>query len=178
MSAARQYFNRSARYVFQAQDGTLVRFAAMQTKGIAARAIIRDLSESGLCFTLPITENVNDLPDEGTPLKIEFPIPGRSSIACFATVTRVEQRSEWIPEWGDRGYHLIALQFRHLPSLHLKAIQRGLQGRVSDEPEFNFQKIRRLHAFAFTGMSLTLCLCFYAMTLTAHEWATILHQLR
>lgn len=173
MSAAHRYFARSPRYVFQTEDGTLVRFAPMQTKGVIAKAAIRDLSETGLSFTLPITEPVANLPDEGTALKIEFPIPGRPSIACFATVTRVEQRSEWVPEWGDHGFHLIALQFRHLPTLHLRAIQRGLQGLVETDSEIDFKSLKQTHAFALAGMSLALALCFYAMTLTSGTWSRL-----
>lgn len=162
MTAARVYKQRPPRYIFQTGDSSLVRFAEMQTRGIASRAVIRDLSESGLSFTLPLTEHPDTLPEEGSPLKVEFPIPGHDQIACFATVTRVEQREEWVPEWGDRGFHLIALQFRHLPTLHLKAIQRGLQGRV--EEELSFTQIKRHHAFAFAGITLALVLCLYAMT--------------
>ena len=101
MSIAHRYFTRAPRYVFQSEDGTLVRFAPMQTKGLISRAVIRDLSETGLSFTLPITEDVVSLPDEGSAIKIEFPIPGSpKGIACFATVVRVEKRTEWMPEWG------------------------------------------------------------------------------
>ena len=157
--SARHYIQRQARYVFQTGDSTLVRFAAMETKGITSRAVIRDLSESGVSFTLPLDET--DLPDEGAPLKIEFPIPGRDKIACFATVTRVEQRSEWVPEWGDRGYHLIALKFRHLPTLHLRAIQQGLNGRVDEEQTFH--EIKRAHAFAFAAISVALVICMIGL---------------
>jgi hypothetical protein len=170
MSAARHFVQRPPRYIFQAGDSSLVRFAPMETRGISAKAVIRDLSESGLSFTLPITEHVDTLPEEGAPLKVEFPVPGRPQIACFATVTRVEQRSEWVPEWGDRGYHLIALQFRHLPTLHLRAIKNGLEGRVDHEPEFNFQTMKRTHGFAFAGMSLALILCITAMTTSLSQW--------
>lgn len=162
MSAARNYVQRPPRYVFQTGDSSLLRFAPMETRGLSARAVIRDLSESGLSFTLPITEHPDTLPEEGSPLKVEFPIPGRDQIACFATVTRVEQRTEWIPEWGDRGYHLIALQFRHLPTLHLKAIRRGLQGKATSEQ--TFEQIKRTHTFAFAAMTALLALAMFAMT--------------
>jgi PilZ domain len=174
MSAARHFIARSPRYVFQTEDSSLVRFAPMETKGISQRAVIQDLSESGLSFTLPITEPSSSLPEEGSPLKVEFPIPGRTSIACFATVTRVEQRSEWVPEWGDRGYHLVALQFRHLPTLHLRAIQRGLEGRVSYEHEFDWKTVRRTHQVAFAGMTIAMLACCFALTLSAHGWVQAL----
>lgn len=77
---------------------------------------------------------------------------------------RVEQRTEWVPEWGDRGFHLIALQFRHLPTLHLRAIQNGLRGRVHDEHEVSFQSLRRAHAIAFTGLCVALVVSMFAMT--------------
>lgn len=175
MSAARQYFTRSPRYVFQAEDSNLVRFAPLQTRGISQKAVIQNLSESGLSFTLPITEAVESLPEEGSALKVEFPIPGRSSIACFATVTRVEQKTDWVPEWGDRGYHLVALQFRHLPTLHLRAIQKGLKGLVDHEPNFDWSQVRRTHTFAFAGMSLAMVACCFALTLSAHTWARFLN---
>ncbi len=162
MGAARSFVQRPSRYIFQAGDSSLVRFAEMETRGISSRAVIRDLSETGLSFTLPISEPVHTLPEEGSPLKVEFPIPGRDQIACFATVMRVEQRSEWVPEWGDRGFHLIALQFRHLPSMHLRAIQHGLQGRVEVEP--TFQEIKRAHALAFAGLCVALVATMFAMT--------------
>lgn len=47
MSAARTFVQRPARYIFQAGDSSLVRFAPMETRGISSRALIRDLSESG-----------------------------------------------------------------------------------------------------------------------------------
>jgi hypothetical protein len=176
MSAARKFIARPARYIFQASESHLIRFAPMETRGISAKAVIRDLSESGLSFTLPISEPIDMLPDEGEPLKVEFPIPGRAQIACFATVTRVEQRTEWIPEWGDRGYHLIALQFRHLPTLHLRAIQNGLQGRTSEDPELNFQTLKRTHAFAFAGMSIALTMCMFAMATPITTWVQIFQK--
>ena len=170
MSAARIYNQRPARYIFQAHDSSLVRFAAMETRGISSKAIIRDLSESGLSFTLPMTEHADALPEEGSTLKVEFPIPGRDQIACFATVMRVEQREEWVPEWGNRGFHLIALQFRHLPTLHLKAIQRGLQGHSeahhdAEAEQESFTQIRRTHALAFATASAALIACLFAMVM-------------
>lgn len=174
MSAARHFIPRPPRYVFQASDSSLVRFAAMETRGLSAKAVIRDLSESGLSFTLPITEHVDTLPEEGAPLKVEFPIPGRTQIACFATVTRVEQRTEWVPEWGDRGYHLIALQFRHLPTLHLRAIKSGLEGRGNEEPELDFRTMKRAHGFAFAGLSVALVVCLFAMATPLTQFVRLL----
>lgn len=165
MSAARHYFSRSPRYVFGSEDESALRYAGMNTRGIIRRAAIRDLSESGLAFAIGETQ----APEEGELLKIEFPIPGRKTIACFATVVRVDKRSEWDPEWGDRGHTLIGLQFRNLPTLHFRAIQRGLEGRVTNE-NFDWQKTRRTHALAFTGLSIALALGAWAMTHSPQTW--------
>lgn len=175
MGSARHYIARSPRYVFQAEDSSLLRFAPMETRGHSQRAVIQNLSETGLSFSLPITEPIETLPEEGSALKVEFPIPGRTSIACFATVTRVEQRSEWVPEWGNHGFHLIAVQFRHLPSLHLRAIQKGLNGLVTPEVEFEWAATRRQHAFAFFGMGVALIATCFALTLTATAWGKLLN---
>jgi hypothetical protein len=165
MSTARHYFTRSPRYVFDHSDESVVRFAGMHTRGIIHRAAIRDLSESGLAFAIGETQP----PEEGELLKIEFPIPGRKNIACFATVIRVEKRSDWDPEWGDRGHTLIGLQFRNLPTAHFRALQKGLDGRVAHE-NFDWQTSRRTHAFAFAGLSLALALGAWAMTQPPQAW--------
>lgn len=165
MSTARHYFPRSPRYVFGDSDDGVVRFAGMNTRGVIHRAAIRDLSESGLAFALGET----DPPEEGELLKIEFPIPGRKNIACFATVIRVEERTEWDPEWGDRGHTLVGLQFRNLPSLHFRALRKGLEGRVTPE-NFDWQRTRRTHALAFTGLSIALLASAWAMTQSPQTW--------
>ncbi|MES2966024.1 MAG: PilZ domain-containing protein [Bdellovibrionota bacterium] len=172
MSTARTYFSRSPRYVFGTEEESALRFAGMNTRGVIQRAAIRDLSESGLAFAIGETES----PEEGELLKIEFPIPGRKTIACFATVVRVERRSDWDPEWGDRGHTLIGLQFRNLPSLHFRAIQRGLEGRVTNE-NFDFQRTRRTHALAFTGLSIALALGAWAMAQSPQAWLGLVRGL-
>ena len=89
---------------------------------------------------------------------------------------RVEQREEWVPEWGNRGYHLIALQFRHLPTLHLRAIKNGLQGRTQNENETSFQSIRRAHAFAFTGICIALVIVMFAMTTSLGAFSKLMNM--
>lgn len=175
MSSARHYIARSPRYVFHAEDSSLLRFAPMETRGVSQRAVIQNLSETGLSFSLPITEPLESLPEEGAALKVEFPIPNRATIACFATVTRVEQRTEWVPEWGNHGFHLIAVQFRHLPTLHLRAIQKGLSGLATPEVDFDWNSTRRLHSLAFCGMLVALFASCFALTLSASAWAKLLN---
>ena len=168
MSTARPYLSRSARFVYEADEKSHLRFAPSTTKGEIHHAIIRDLSDTGLSFALASNMQA---PEEGELLKVEFPIPGRKNIACFATVVRVDAHSEWDPEWGDRGHNVIGLQFRNLPALHLRSIKKGLEGRVSHgDLDFNWQTERRAHAFAWTGFGLAMVLSFFAMTSTPQQW--------
>lgn len=112
-SALKRYYPRSPRYVLQPLDRTVLRFAQMQTRGISATTTITDVSESGLCFTLSSEAK----PDEGDMLKVEFTVPGRGQIACFATVVRVEEKT---------GLTYVGILFRNLPSGHRRILGEGL----------------------------------------------------
>ncbi len=170
MSAAQRYEKRSARYVFRTSDQTLMRFADMDARGVSHHATVRDLSETGLAFTFGREEKPTSFPDEGDLLKIEFNVPGRKSIACFATVVRVEHVNDWDPDWGDRGFTKVALHFRNLPTLHLRTIQLGLKGKVGKELDFDWSQERRRHAFAFAAMTLALALVLFAMATPLSAW--------
>jgi hypothetical protein len=170
MSAAQQYLQRSTRYVFQTGDQTLMRFADMDTRGVKHSAAIRNLSETGLAFTFSSETEYAAMPDEGEVLKIEFAIPGRKMIACFATVVRIEMKNEWDPEWGDRGYFIVGLQFRNLPTLHLRAIQLGLRGRVDREPEFDWSADRRRHTIAFSLAAVAMPFAMFVMATPMYAW--------
>ena len=161
MSAAR-YYQRSPRYVFRPDDKSLMRFAGMDTKNVAAQANVRDLSETGLSFTI----EGDSAPFENELLKIEFAVPGEGpkgrQIAWFATVVRVETRSNWNPETGDQKETLIALRFRQLPPPFQKAIQDSLGGKTNEEenivnhsPDWSGDWVRQ---FSFVGLRLH-CSC-------------------
>lgn len=178
MSAtAGRYFPRSPRYVLNANDQNIMRFAAMNTRGKSSIARLRDLSETGLAFTLPTSPEgpTEGLPDEGDAIKIEFAIPGEKQMACFATVMRVEARTEWDKDWGNRGYTLIALQFRNLPKGHLRSLQISLTGHTSqaqDEQIINddtsLTSLSR--ALSLGGAFLLLTLALFLMVLAPQAW--------
>lgn len=166
-SAASQYRPRSPRYVLRADDHTLMRFAGMETRGITMQAQVVDLSETGLSFSIGTQ---SDAPEEGDMLKVEFTVPGRRQIACFATVVRVQTHSEWDPVLGSRSYRTVALQFRHLPKPHLRALQVGLSEKVIPESSFEWTQIPRSHIVTFWGLALSMCFGLYVIALPVSKW--------
>lgn len=173
MSAARQYHTRTPRYVLKAEDESLMRFAGMETKGIAYRARVRDLSATGFAFVVGGAEP----PEEGEVLKIEFTVPGRGQIACFATVIRVDRREDWDPEIGTREQTLVACQYRNLPSLHARSIELSLKSRTSSEGEYDWESDRRKHAVALAGLSLILVLCMSFLAQSPAFWISTVRSL-
>lgn len=169
MSAAR-YYQRSPRYVFRPGDRSLMRFAGMESKGDATHARIRDLSSTGLSF---IVEG-SDSPFENELLKIEFEIPGDKQVAWFATVVRVETRSEWNPQLGDQTHTLIALRFRPLPLPFQQAIEKSINGRINEDEEV-LAGPQDLSAVAtFAAASFALLTSFLWMSLPFSKWISIL----
>lgn len=175
MSAARTYFPRAPRYIYRTEDSSLLRFAEMDTKGVIHKASLRDLSESGFSFALSMNSEL--LLEEGELLKVEVPLPGRKSIACFATIVRVDEMSEWDPEWGDRGHIVVGLQFRNLPAIHLRSIRKSLEGKVEGENDFEWNESRRAHTLAFTGLSLVMGLAFYVMSIPPTTWISFVRNI-
>ena len=177
MSAAR-YYQRSPRYVFRPGDNSLLRFAGMDTKGQTTHARVRDLSATGLSFVFDEINGANrpdtlGAPFEGELLKVEFGVPGKKQIAWFAIVVRVETRSEWHPEKGDISFTLIALRFRELPQPFQQAIEQSVNGRVNEEEHVLDESADPSALAAFCGLSLTLLLSLYWLSLPLSTWLTL-----
>lgn len=166
MSAAQRYFPRSPRYVFRAEDQTLMRYAAMETRGTACSTKVLNLSESGLLFAM----KEGEAPEEGDVLKIEFPIPGRRQIACFATVVRVDATDEWHPDFGESRAVVVGLQFRHLPDGHRRALKNGLQGKTEPEELFDWREARNKQLMTFAGLSLALIVTMMVLSTPPERW--------
>lgn len=170
MSAAQRYHVRAPRYVLSTEDHRLMRFAAMETRGVSVTTELRNLSESGLAFTLPANE---PHPDEGDMLKIEFTVPGHKQIACFATVVRVEESSEWDPNLGFQGQKIIGLQFRNLPEPFRRALRTNLEGRATSEEttegasELNALRAKHFRAFAISSVAMLASLYLLAIPMTS-----------
>jgi hypothetical protein len=125
------WYDRSPRYLLTAEDNRKLRFASMQTRREATYAALKNLSESGLGFTVAVA----DAPQEGDMIKIEFTVPGIKQIACFATVSRVELGDSPDPEWGANSYAFVALEFRNLPAHAQDLIERGLKSKPKTDDE-------------------------------------------
>lgn len=173
LSVAQRYHVRSPRYVLMADDLRLMRFAPMQTKGVIYSTQVSDLSETGLAFTL----EAHEAPEEGDMLKIEFTVPGRKQIACFATVVRVDRMTDWSPDFGDRNYRLIGLQFRNLPEAHRRALRLGLEGRASEEVFQNWSAVRRKQIWSFSGVCLAACASLFVLAHPPEAWLAPLRSL-
>ena len=171
MSSAARYYQRAPRYVFRPNDKSIMRFAGMDSRGLSSHANVNDLSATGLSFLVdgPI------IPMEGDLLKIEFGVPGRKQIAWFATVVRVESRTDWNPELGDRSRTLVAIRFRQLPVPFQKAIQKSISGRLSGDEEPGGIDLRTQTAslMALGGFSVAMLGAFCLMVQTMPSWHVI-----
>lgn len=168
-SAATRYQTRSPRYVLNANDHVFMRFAGMDTRGTAVHAEMINLSETGLLFTIPATPEIAP-PEEGDMLKIEFTIPNHKQIACFATVIRVEQQTDWSPDLGDRHFQIVALHFRNLPHFHQRALQLGLIGKPSQDDSNQSLSRPTAETFIFAGLTFALFINFYLLSLKPQAW--------
>lgn len=175
MSSAHRYHTRSPRYLLRPEDRSLMRFAGMETRGSSVTTQVQDLSETGLSFTI----HGELTPHEGDMLKVEFTVPDRNQIACFATVVRVEERKEWDPTLGPLSYNLVAIQFRNLPAAHHRALQAGLRARTDNETDglLNdsktdglIQQQHDLHKAAFCTLSILFALVLFILAQSPNAW--------
>lgn len=164
-----------------------MRYAELETKGVSAAASVHDVSETGLSFTVSFE---HDVPEEGDVLKLEFALPRTpeirnrnpanpvrpnrrsraNQIACFATVIRTELRSEWDPELGDLNYRLVAVQFRNLPTGHLRILQKGLRGHLKAEESIDWRRLERAQTLLFGLSAAALTALVYVMAQPLDAW--------
>lgn len=119
-----RYHARSARYTLQTEDQTLIRIAGPHQTPWEEGTEIKNISLSGLAFTA-----ANDFcPIRGELIKIQFNPPGASQMACYATVTRIEQ---------GPTQSLVGVRFEQLDlaqRLHLShALTQGLKRQEQKE---------------------------------------------
>lgn len=125
-NASARFYPRAPRYTLRASDDNQMRFALMQTKGNAFDTELHDVSTTGLKFKVFNSEVPRRGLDEGDVIKIEFKIPSGKQIACFATVTRIDQTKQWSAEFGDHFVTEVAVQFRHLPTAWAQALEKAM----------------------------------------------------
>jgi hypothetical protein len=186
-ASSRRYIPRAPRYVLSANDSQVLRFAPMNTRGQAQVTSLRNLSTSGLAFTLPYNELASTIesvttPSEGDVIKIEFSVPGRKQIACFATIVRVDELVEWDSETGNRHYLLIAVQYRNLPSAFIRSLEISLKNRntaaTEEDAVIDLSKYRHLSQLTvFTAATLAMLLSLWYMTLPPSVWLLVIRNL-
>ena len=175
--ASSRFHSRAPRYVLSTGDDRHLRFAPMSSRGRATQAAIRDLSESGLAFSITGT-TLENVPEEGEMLKIEFIVPDRGQIACFGTVMRVETLSEWDPEWGDRTSILVGVAFRNLPKAYQRLLGASITPLASREtPGANHVGGEGAHSFALGATAFALTILFYVMALPPRFWLEAIRDL-
>lgn len=176
MSSTARYFPRAPRYVLRPNDQSLMRFAGLSPNGDKFMARLRDLSATGLSF---VVDN-HEAPPAGATLKIEFEVPEGQRMAWFATVVRVERRTEWDPDLGDHPFTLVALRFREMPEPYRKVIQKSLSGISSvtaDEGKsVNIRKLEARAGFTFATLSFSLFAVFYWLSLPTSAWLEIIRS--
>lgn len=170
-STAGRYIARSPRYILSPLDSRMMRFAPMDTRGVTWPAEILDLSESGLAFTL----KTDEYPREGESVKIEFTIPGRRQVACFATVTRLEIHD---------GIKKIAIRFDNLPPIFRAALRFSLKHRVRnsnfDDAEIQLNQGLQPSLMAilqFALASAALVVLFHLMAISPMDFLNLVSHL-
>jgi PilZ domain len=148
-----RYISRSPRYILQAQDNTLIRVAGPHQTPWEEGTEIRNVSLSGLAFTA-----ANDFcPRVDELIKIQFEAPGASQMACFATVSRIEQG----PTTSLVAVKFIQLEFSQRIYLH-----QSLSKKMREQNSRLNQETRRLFwrekGFRF-GLAIALLLAWSAL---------------
>lgn len=127
---AGRYSRRSPRYTLRANDIRHLRMARkISRQNIVYETEILDVSETGLAFSLPI----NEAPQIGELLALEFTVPGGRQMAWRGRVTRIEMPTDRAT-WKTFSTRItVAVEFYELPATFRSILSRGL--------ELKFQKI-------------------------------------
>lgn len=145
-----QYFQRSPRYILMPQDECLIRVAGPKQTPWEEGTEIRNISNTGLCFTAPEIL----LPRIGEYVRVQFDVPGSQPMACHGRVVRIEKI--------NAETSLVGLEFESLSSAQRWNLTRGLRLKKRDENDNLIEikpapKINNWLSFLFyfsTGFSL------------------------
>ncbi|MEY4615139.1 MAG: hypothetical protein RJB66_99 [Pseudomonadota bacterium] len=126
-----QYHQRAPRYILLPQDECLIRVAGPKQTPWEEGTEIRNISNSGLCFTAP---NIL-LPKLGEFVRVQFEVPGSKQMACNGRVVRIDKLGV--------DSSLVGLEFETLTSAQRWNLTRGLKNKVKDEKELVIEHGRR-----------------------------------
>lgn len=117
MQSLSQYYQRAPRYILLPQDDCLIRVAGPLQTPWEEGTEIKDLSISGLAFTAPDYL----VPKIGEHIKVQFRVPEKSSMACFAQVVRMD------PLIHERV--LVAVKFENLNQAQLHYLNESITSK-------------------------------------------------
>lgn len=172
MSAhARRYFERPPRYVLNASDNSMMRFRDSEPNGLPVNANVVDVSATGMAFVMEGPE----IPYLHETLKVEFTIPGKQQIACFANVVRIDLVKKWHPDRGEEFATKVALKFQELPFVYQRALQKSLDDRVHPEEDFDDAGERSLitRTLHFSIATVALLMLFLTMQVAPVRFLSI-----
>lgn len=118
-----QYHQRAPRYILLPQDECLIRVAGPKQTPWEEGTEIRNISQSGLCFTAPDIL----LPKIGEYVRVQFEVPGSQQMACHGRVVRIDKLGV--------DSSLVGLEFDSLTSAQRWNLTRGLKSKVKDDKE-------------------------------------------
>ena len=134
-----KYIGRSPRYILQPSDNTLIRLAGPQQTPWEEGTEILNVSQTGIAFTAPADLS----PIVGETIRIQFDVPGTTSMACLALVTRVESKTVDVV--------LVAAQYVELENSQRIFLSQGISKKIdpkkADPNEFHFGTKRRKEIF-------------------------------
>ncbi|MBX7232600.1 MAG: PilZ domain-containing protein [Bdellovibrionales bacterium] len=171
--ALRKFISRAPRYSLRPDDNQILRYVRNSRLNRSFSTRFVNISETGLAFA---TER-SSAPPMGEIIKIEFPIPGGESMAWFARVVRLEEKSlgPWWDKHHSQFHHaeiIVGVQFHELPD-HQKLLirtqlQKKFQQMLREQQLAKFISFKKFLAnygwkilFYLVCISLTVALLYY-----------------
>ncbi len=165
---AHRWRHRAPRYILRPEDNQFVRFAQQNSRksfGIE----LKNISSTGLAFSV----QRDQAPRVGETIIIEFEAPGKTQMACYSRVVRLEA-IDGRDHWSPNRHVMVAVVFLNLPRGHQATLNAGLHKKF-DELRAYYARAefrRRLQwlsnhfklVLAYAACILALLFVFYFLT--------------
>lgn len=138
--SVKKLYPRAPRYTLNVDDKRVLRFSGLPRGSKDFFTEIINISESGMAFTLPYLDN----PKMGETIKIQFTPPGSKSVACFATIKRIETQSFFDNFGKPITKKVVGLVFTDIHPGHIQDLKSTL-GSKFDELRKNYSREQRWH---------------------------------
>jgi len=143
-----KYHGRNPRYILSTDDDFLIRLAGPHQTPWEEGTEIQNVSLTGLAFTAE-----PDLcPLLGEVIKIQFTVPAAKQMACFAIVTRLDQK--------NRNTMLVGVHFYKLEMPQRIVLAQGLARKFKLQGERNNdeKQLNELIKLVFKSILMGACL--------------------